>query len=99
MRCNWRRQVSRKACFASEDVERIFNSAQTGYEKPHPEAFRGVLDALGGAEKIWMVGDNGDADVAGAKAAGIPAVLVRKRRVGVEPYCEELGGIAAIVDG
>jgi putative hydrolase of the HAD superfamily len=30
-------------------VERIFNSAQTGYDKPHPEAFRGVLDALGGA--------------------------------------------------
>jgi putative hydrolase of the HAD superfamily len=80
-------------------VERIFNSAQTGYEKPHPKAFRGVLDALGGAEEVWMVGDNADADVAGAKAAGIPAILVRKRREGVEPYCENLGGIAAIVDG
>ncbi len=78
-------------------MERIFNSAHTGYEKPHPEAFRGVLDALGGAEKIWMIGDN--ADVAGAKAAGLPAILVRKRREGVEPYCEDLGRIAAIVDG
>jgi hypothetical protein len=29
----------------------------------------------------------------------MPAVLVRKRREGVEPYCEDLGGIAAIVDG
>ena len=39
------------------------------------------------------------ADVAGAKAAGIPAVLVRKRRERVEPYCENLGGIAEILDG
>jgi putative hydrolase of the HAD superfamily len=80
-------------------VERIFNSDQTGYEKPHPEAFRGVLDVLGGAEEVWMVGDNADTDVAGAKAAGIPAILVRRRREDVEPYCENLGGIAAIVDG
>ncbi|MDP9409610.1 MAG: HAD family hydrolase [Actinomycetota bacterium] len=80
-------------------VDRIFNSARTGYEKPHPEAFRGVLEALGGTEEVWMIGDNADADVAGAKAAGIPAVLVRKRRYGVEPYCEDLTGIAAIVEG
>jgi putative hydrolase of the HAD superfamily len=80
-------------------VERIFNSAQTGYEKPHPEAFRGVFDALGGADEVWMVGDNADADVAGAKAAGIPAFLVRKRRKGIEPYCEDLAGIAEILDG
>ncbi len=80
-------------------VERIFNSAQTGYEKPHPEAFRGVLEDLPDAGAIWMVGDNAEADVTGAKAMGIPAILVRRRREGVEPYCENLGGIAAIVDG
>lgn len=80
-------------------VARIFNSAQTGYEKPHPKAFRGVLDALGGAEEVWMIGDNAEADVAGAKAAGIPAILVRKMRGGVEPYCEDLTGVAEIVDG
>ena len=72
---------------------------RTDYEKPHPETFRGVLEALGGADEIWMVGDNAEADVAGAKAAGIPAVLVRKRREGVEPYCEGLGGVAEILDG
>ena len=66
-------------------VERIFNSAQTVYDKPHPEAFRGVLDALGGAGEVWMIGDNADADVAGAKAASIPAILVREQREGVEP--------------
>jgi putative hydrolase of the HAD superfamily len=31
-------------------VERILNSAQTGYEKPHQGAFPGVLDALDEAE-------------------------------------------------
>jgi putative hydrolase of the HAD superfamily len=77
-------------------VERIFNSAQIGYEKPHPEPFRSVLDALDGTKEIWMIGDNADG---GARAAGIPAILVSKRRRGVEPYCEDLGGIAAIVDG
>lgn len=51
-------------------VERIFNSAETGYEKPHPEAVRGVLEALGGADEVWMVGDNADAD--GAKSASLP---------------------------
>jgi putative hydrolase of the HAD superfamily len=81
-----------------EHVDRIFNSAQTGYEKLHTRAFRGVLDFVGGAEKVWMVGDNAEADVAGAKAAGIPAVLVRRRREGVEPYCEDLTGLAAIID-
>ena len=78
-------------------VERIFNSAQTGYEKPQLGSVRDVLDALGEAEKVWMVDDN--ADVAGAKAASIPAILVRKRRRGIERYCEVLGGLAAIVDG
>jgi FMN phosphatase YigB (HAD superfamily) len=53
-------------------VERIFNSAQTCYEKSHPEEFRGMLDTLGRADVVWMIGDNADADVAGAKAAGIP---------------------------
>ncbi len=80
-------------------VERIFNSAQTGYEKPQPEAFRRVLDALVGTDEIWMIGDNVAADVAGAKAAGIPAILVRRRSDGVEPYCEDLTGVAEIVDG
>ena len=74
-------------------VDRVFDSARTGYEKPHPEAFRGVLDAVSGAAEAWMVGDN--ADVAGARAAGIPAVLARKRRYGVKPYCEYLTGIVA----
>jgi hypothetical protein len=32
-------------------------------------------------------------------AASIPAVLVRKLRESVEPYCEDLDGITEILDG
>ncbi len=60
-----------------QDVEQIFTSALIGYEKPHPEAFNVVLAACGAPRRSWMVGDNPLADVAGAEAVGIPAVLVR----------------------
>jgi putative hydrolase of the HAD superfamily len=58
-------------------VERVFSSACTGYEKPHPEAFRIALRAEGNPRRRWMVGDNPLADVEGAEALGIPAILVR----------------------
>ncbi len=61
----------------SPHLEAIFSSATTGYEKPHSEAFRIALRASGEPERCWMVGDNPRADVAGAEAIGIPAVLIR----------------------
>jgi putative hydrolase of the HAD superfamily len=57
-------------------VEATINSAVTGYEKPHPEAFALAREAAGGAAEIWMVGDNPRADIAGAEQAGIPAILI-----------------------
>jgi putative hydrolase of the HAD superfamily len=60
-----------------ELVEPIVSSARIGYEKPHPQAFRHALDACGDPRTIWMVGDNPRADVAGAEALGIPAILIR----------------------
>ncbi len=58
--------------------EDVLTSALTGYEKPHPEAFSIARKACGpGYSAIWMVGDNIAADVRGAEAAGIPAILVR----------------------
>jgi len=65
-------------------LARIFNSAETGYEKPHPRAFQMVLDAFPDATAVWMVGDSMRADVAGAEAVGIPAILVHGARGGVK---------------
>jgi len=67
-------------------------SAETGYEKPHAEAFASVLDQLRPAE-AWMVGDNIVADVLGAEALGIPAVLVRRPDPRTERYSESLAGV------
>jgi putative hydrolase of the HAD superfamily len=58
-------------------VDEVVTSAITGYEKPHPRAFELGHEAAGGAREIWMVGDNAVADVRGAEAVGIPAILVR----------------------
>ena len=37
---------------------RVFNSAETGYEKPHPQAFHMVLEAFVHHAMVWMMGDN-----------------------------------------
>ena len=56
---------------------RIVNSADTGFEKPHPGAFQAVLAMLEAPGEIWMIGDNIRADVLGAESVGLPAILVR----------------------
>ncbi len=58
-------------------IDRVFNSAETGFEKPHPGAFRTVLNAIGDTTEIWMVGDSVSADINGAKSVGLPSILVK----------------------
>ena len=77
--------------------ERIFNSALTGYEKPHPQAFRLVLEAFPDAGPRWMIGDSLRADVRGAEAVGIPAVLVRRYHADAERCAEALGDLPGII--
>lgn len=71
----------------------VHNSAWTGYEKPHPEAFRIVLRDLAPGAEVWMIGDNPVADVAGAQAVGIPAILVRSTAEDVPRQCPDLYGV------
>jgi hypothetical protein len=40
-------RAKRRGLGLGERVLRVFNSAETGYEKPHPEAYRRVLRTLG----------------------------------------------------
>jgi putative hydrolase of the HAD superfamily len=82
----------------SSVIDAVFTSAATGYEKPNPKAFELALRTCGWPRETWMIGDNPVADVAGAEAAGIPAVLVRsKQRTAAARYAPDLDEVAAIV--
>lgn len=59
-----------------EAVDGVFTSARVGYDKPHPEIFRTALRAFANPTEAWMVGDNAEADIAGAITVGIPAIHV-----------------------
>lgn len=56
----------------------IGNSADTGYEKPHPRAFELLAEAVGPVSAIWMIGDSPTSDYAGAVRAGWSALLIRQ---------------------
>ena len=70
----------------------IFNSAETGVEKPHARAFRHVLETLTPCT-AYMVGDNMLADNAGAEAVGLPAILVRKHDPSAKRFCADLTAV------
>lgn len=77
----------------------VVNSADTGYEKPHPEAFRRLLCALREPDAVWMIGDGYEADIAGARAIGVPGILVRKSHPQAEHRCKDLLGVIGILPG
>jgi putative hydrolase of the HAD superfamily len=58
-------------------VDGAVASAQVGHAKPDPEIFaRALALARVPAREAWHVGDTDDADVAGARAAGMVPVLL-----------------------
>lgn len=79
-----------------ELVDVVISSAITGFEKPHPEAFEAGRRAAG-ADELWMVGDNPIADVRGAEAVGIPAILVRSTPLGTERHAETVARAAELI--
>jgi putative hydrolase of the HAD superfamily len=78
-------------------VAPVINSAETGYEKPHPQAFGIVLEALGGVTTVVMIGDSLAADIEGARAVGIPGTLVRNNCAAYEHNCSGLSGVPGIL--
>lgn len=66
--------------------ERIFISAELGYDKPLPQAYAAVLDTLQMApEEVLMIGDDPINDVAGARKSGLKTCWVSYDR----PYPAE----------
>ncbi|MFF8917438.1 HAD family hydrolase [Streptomyces sp. NPDC015032] len=71
----------------------VINSAASGYEKPHPQAFRLAQEAAGPAQRLVMIGDNPQADAAGARHAGIDAIWVRRNQHTDTPDLDAAAGI------
>jgi putative hydrolase of the HAD superfamily len=60
-------------------VDAVVISAELGAAKPDPAIFRAALDRLGAtATEAIHVGDSVEHDIAGARAAGLEAVLVAR---------------------
>ena len=83
---------------------RLYTSGMT-HMKPHPEAFRALLEAVGvGAEQAVFVGDRARDDISGAQAVGMRTVHLVGRPVEaweVVPDAElaTLDGLVELVDG
>lgn len=63
-------------------IDGYFTSADMGYDKPHSEIFTKALKSIGlwtFKDSVIMIGDNPIADVAGADAVGISAILVHNK--------------------
>ena len=67
--------------------------------KPSPAFFGAALDALDAdPERTWMVGDDLEADVAGAKSSGLRTILVRTGKFREEALANALVKPDAVVD-
>lgn len=65
-------------------VDWVVTSEETGQDKPAAVNFELALAKLGGIEGVvWMVGEEPNSDIAGARAA-VDAVGVQKRHAGVK---------------
>lgn len=81
-----------------EYVDVCISSANVGYEKPNPKIFEIGLETAQHPDTVWMVGDTIDADIRGAEAVGINAILIRKPRVdNVKYYSPDLTGALKII--
>jgi len=45
-----------------------------------------------------MIGDNPEADIAGARRCGLRALLVRKPHPGIEPFALDLSAVEKILE-
>ncbi len=78
---NWDISLSAvlERCGLSAVLDAVVCSAEVGARKPHPAIFERALAIAGcSAEQAVHVGDTPDEDIAGARAAGIRALLIRR---------------------
>jgi putative hydrolase of the HAD superfamily len=76
---NWDCSLARvlERCGLAGYLEGAVSSAEAGARKPDPAIFAAALELVGcEAAEALHVGDTADEDVAGARAAGIPVLLI-----------------------
>ena len=79
-------------------VDAVVISAELGVAKPDPAIFRAALDRLGaGADGAVHVGDSLEHDVAGARAAGLEAVLVARNGTTAPQGVRAIASLAELV--
>jgi putative hydrolase of the HAD superfamily len=75
-------------------------SAREGWDKPRRELFERARTMAGNPQRCVMIGDNPVADIAGAKAAGMEAILVHgDDACPADSHCAELRLIPAWLRG
>lgn len=94
---SWVRQRADEAGFGGL-IEAWAISAEAGVEKPDPALFRHLLREAGTTpERVAMVGDRLDRDIAPAKALGMRTVWVLRNEAPDEPTAEQLTVPDAVV--
>ena len=79
-------------------VDAVVISAELGVAKPDPAIFRAALDRLGAApDGAVHVGDSVEHDVAGARAAGLEAVLVARNGVAAPDGVRTVASLTELV--
>ncbi len=80
-------------------IQKVYNSALIGYEKPNSQIFRYLIEDLKVApSNIIMIGDNFISDIVGARSNCINAVLVRsKNEFSYQYYSKDLLGVVPII--
>ena len=77
----------------------VVASAAVGTAKPHPEIFRFALTRAGlAAQDVLYVGDSYLADVLGARAAGIAAVLIDREGKAPPVDCPVITALDQVLD-
>jgi putative hydrolase of the HAD superfamily len=97
---NSARDVREFAVHHALEVDAGISSFHHGRSKPHASIFRAVLDLLGvEPPDAAMVGDSVDADIEGALALGMRAILLDRegRHPEFEPRLESLDGLLPLL--
>ena len=97
---NSSRDVHEFAVHHGLDVDAGISSFHHGHTKPHASIFRAVLDLLGvEAAGTVMVGDTIADDIEGARALGMPAILLDRdgKRTDFEPRIETLNELPPLL--